>query len=196
MTDKWIIVRICGPSFPTPYMCNRILATQEEIASTLGITSRQLRTWRAQYPELRQAMDAGNEVFDTRVERALAERATGFYERLCSVSVQLSVNLSAAFHHDHAIPGRDCQVGTSINVMVCLSLFESPAQPVKSLIQSVRLQGRTPQHVRVMSALPPKADIAWGNWQVRFVLLCRARAADCRGSHANHVSGAPTRPWR
>ena len=74
-------------------MCNRILATQEEIASTLGITSRQLRTWRAQYPELRQAMDAGNEVFDTRVERALAERATGFYERLCSVSVQLSVNL-------------------------------------------------------------------------------------------------------
>jgi transposase-like protein len=68
-------------------------ATQEEIASTLGITSRQLRTWRAQYPELRQAMDAGNEVLDTRVERALSERAIGYYERLCSVSVQLSVNL-------------------------------------------------------------------------------------------------------
>src|SRR6516165_6754431 len=55
-------------------------ATQEEIASTFGITSRQLRTWRAQYPELRDAMDAGNDVFDTRVERALAERAIGFYE--------------------------------------------------------------------------------------------------------------------
>ena len=55
-------------------------ATQEEIASAFGITSRQLRTWRAQYPEFRIALDAGNEVFDTRVERALAERAIGFYE--------------------------------------------------------------------------------------------------------------------
>jgi transposase-like protein len=55
-------------------------ATQEEVAARLGITSRQLRTWRAQYPELRDAMDAGNDVFDTRVERALAERAIGFYE--------------------------------------------------------------------------------------------------------------------
>jgi transposase-like protein len=45
-------------------------ATQGEIASTLGVTSRQLRTWRAQYPEFRIALDAGNEVFDSRVERA------------------------------------------------------------------------------------------------------------------------------
>src|SRR6516165_8738435 len=45
-----------------------------------GGVPRQLRTWRAQYPEFRIALDAGNEVFDTRVERALAERAIGFYE--------------------------------------------------------------------------------------------------------------------
>jgi transposase-like protein len=31
-------------------------ATQEEIASAFGITSRQLRTWRAQYPEFRIAL--------------------------------------------------------------------------------------------------------------------------------------------
>jgi hypothetical protein len=55
-------------------------ATQGEIAHTLGITSFTLRAWRARYTEFRIAMDAGNEVFDTRVERALAERAVGFYE--------------------------------------------------------------------------------------------------------------------
>jgi len=39
-----------------------------------------LRNWLAFYPELRNAVDAGNEAFDTRVERALAERAIGFHE--------------------------------------------------------------------------------------------------------------------
>jgi hypothetical protein len=31
-------------------------------------------------------------------------------------------------------------------------------------------------YIRVMSALPQKADIAESDWHVRFALLCRARS--------------------
>jgi hypothetical protein len=35
--------------------------------------------WSVQHPEFGQAIQAGNDVFNRRVERALAERAIGFY---------------------------------------------------------------------------------------------------------------------
>jgi Homeodomain-like domain len=54
-------------------------ATQAEIADCFGISTRTLQRWIVQYPELKEAVQAGNEVFNARVERALAERAIGFY---------------------------------------------------------------------------------------------------------------------
>jgi hypothetical protein len=54
-------------------------ATQADLADCFGVTTRTITNWRSQYPEFAQAIDAGNEAFDTRVERALAERAIGFY---------------------------------------------------------------------------------------------------------------------
>jgi Homeodomain-like domain len=54
-------------------------ATQAEIADCFGISTRTLQRWIVQYPELKQAVQAGNDAFDARVERALAERAIGFY---------------------------------------------------------------------------------------------------------------------
>jgi transposase-like protein len=54
-------------------------ATQAEIADCFGISTRTLQRWIVQYPELKEAVQAGNDVFDSRVERALAERAIGFY---------------------------------------------------------------------------------------------------------------------
>jgi hypothetical protein len=44
-----------------------------------SLTTRTLSNWLNDYPELREAIDAGNDVFNPRVERALAERAIGFY---------------------------------------------------------------------------------------------------------------------
>jgi hypothetical protein len=43
-------------------------------------------------------------------------------------------------------------------------------------LMSATGQKQTLGKVRLMSALPPKADIALGNWHVCFVLLCRARS--------------------
>jgi hypothetical protein len=55
----------------------KIGATQADIADAFGVSTRTILLWCAKFPELRQALDAGNQVFDTRVERSLAERAIG-----------------------------------------------------------------------------------------------------------------------
>src|SRR5262249_41226300 len=53
-------------------------ATQSEIADCLGISLAQFKRWLTQYPELHDAVHAGNDAFTPRVERALAERAIGY----------------------------------------------------------------------------------------------------------------------
>jgi len=53
-------------------------ATQAEIADCLGISLAQFKRWLTQYPELHDAVHAGNDAFTARVERALAERAIGY----------------------------------------------------------------------------------------------------------------------
>jgi len=50
-----------------------------EIARCFGVNTSTLTRWLNKYPELREAVDAGDDVFNPRVERALAERAIGFY---------------------------------------------------------------------------------------------------------------------
>jgi transcriptional regulator with XRE-family HTH domain len=57
----------------------KIGATQADIADAFGVSTRTLQRWLAQYPELYEAVQAGNDVFDRRVERALAERAIGYW---------------------------------------------------------------------------------------------------------------------
>jgi transposase-like protein len=54
-------------------------ATQDEIAECLGISRMTVIRWSVQHPEFGAAIQAGNDVFNRRVERALAERAIGFY---------------------------------------------------------------------------------------------------------------------
>src|SRR5271157_4245283 len=54
-------------------------AILSEIADFFNVTTRQLSNWLNEYPELREAVDAGNDGFNTRVERSLAERAIGFF---------------------------------------------------------------------------------------------------------------------
>jgi len=54
-------------------------ATQDEIADVLGVSRRTINYWLVQHPEFNAAIQVGNEVFNPRVERALAERAIGFY---------------------------------------------------------------------------------------------------------------------
>jgi hypothetical protein len=53
-------------------------ATQADIAECFGVSTRTLQRWLAQHPELDAAVQVGNEVFDSGVERALAERAMGY----------------------------------------------------------------------------------------------------------------------
>lgn len=54
-------------------------AIQSEIADCFGVSTRTLQNWIAQFPEFQEAVSVGAEAFNTRVERALAERAIGFW---------------------------------------------------------------------------------------------------------------------
>jgi hypothetical protein len=54
-------------------------AIQSELADLFEVDTRTFSRWLHIYPELREAVMVGNEVFDSRVERAAAERAIGFY---------------------------------------------------------------------------------------------------------------------
>lgn len=54
-------------------------AVQSEIADCFGVTTRTLQNWIALHPEMAEAISAGNDVFNPRVERSLAEQAIGFY---------------------------------------------------------------------------------------------------------------------
>ena len=53
-------------------------ATDREIADILGVCVRTFYRWRAEHDEFAEALKAGKELADDRVERALYERACGY----------------------------------------------------------------------------------------------------------------------
>lgn len=53
-------------------------ATSFEISEAFGISVRTILKWRAMYPEFDAAFDSLGPEFDSRIERALAERALGY----------------------------------------------------------------------------------------------------------------------
>ena len=53
-------------------------ATIAEMADACGVATRTFYRWMNEYPDLNEAVTSGKEAFDTRVERALAERAVGY----------------------------------------------------------------------------------------------------------------------
>jgi hemoglobin-like flavoprotein len=53
-------------------------ATIAEMADACDIDTRNFYHWMNKHPELREAFDAGNDAFNPRVERALAELAVGY----------------------------------------------------------------------------------------------------------------------
>jgi hypothetical protein len=86
LSDEVVKVNVGGR--PTAYRSEhvnhvRLLAqggaTQDEIGEILGVDRRTISRWILQHPEFAAAIHQGNDVFNPRVERALAERALGFY---------------------------------------------------------------------------------------------------------------------
>jgi len=63
------------------FMCQRG-ATMAELAQAFNIANCTLYDWINRYPELHDAVQVGVDVFNPRVERALAERAIGFFVTL------------------------------------------------------------------------------------------------------------------
>jgi hypothetical protein len=54
-------------------------ATQADIADAFGVTDRAIRKWMVVHPEFAEAFyRAAIDIFDTRVQRSLAERAVGY----------------------------------------------------------------------------------------------------------------------
>ena len=72
------------PSKFDPAMCDRARVMAEagavdtEIAEALEIGLRTLYTWKAEFPQFRQALKRGKDVADDIVEAALFRRATGY----------------------------------------------------------------------------------------------------------------------
>jgi transposase-like protein len=63
------------------FMCQRG-ATMAELAQAFNIANCTLYEWLNRYPELHEAVQVGVDTFNPRVERALAERAIGFFVTL------------------------------------------------------------------------------------------------------------------
>jgi hypothetical protein len=63
------------------FMCQRG-ATMAELAQAFNIANCTLYDWINRYPELHEAIQIGVDVFNPRVERALAERAIGYFVTL------------------------------------------------------------------------------------------------------------------
>jgi hypothetical protein len=53
-------------------------ATDVELADFFGVTDRTIYRWQTQFPAFCQALKAGKELADDRVERSLYHRATGY----------------------------------------------------------------------------------------------------------------------
>jgi hypothetical protein len=54
-------------------------AIQSEIADAFDVSTTTLQNWISKYPQLHDAVQVGVDTFNSRVERALAERAIGFW---------------------------------------------------------------------------------------------------------------------
>ena len=55
-------------------------AIQSELADCFGVTTRTITNWMLEHKEFNDAVHSGaHDMFDPRVERALAEQALGFY---------------------------------------------------------------------------------------------------------------------
>jgi hypothetical protein len=63
------------------FMCQRG-ATMSELAQAFKVADCTLYEWLNRYPELHEAVQIGVDTFNPRVERALAERAIGFFVTL------------------------------------------------------------------------------------------------------------------
>lgn len=73
------------PSDYRPEFCQQAIellqngATDEEVASALGVSARTLYRWQAKYPEFCQSLKIGKDAPDERAVRSLYQRATGYY---------------------------------------------------------------------------------------------------------------------
>jgi hypothetical protein len=59
----------------------KIGATNADMAAALDISHETFYVWCSQHPELREAVHVAKDLFDARAERALAERALGYFAR-------------------------------------------------------------------------------------------------------------------
>lgn len=74
-------------------------ATDEEIADFFGVQARTVYRWKHQFPEFCQALKAGKEVADERVQRSLYQRAIGY--RQDAVKIFMPAGADAPVYADY-----------------------------------------------------------------------------------------------
>jgi transposase-like protein len=76
--------RMGRPPTYKPEMCEQVRKLCEmgakdiEIANFFGVATGTIYRWRNEHPEFREASKLGKDAFDDRIERSLAEKATGY----------------------------------------------------------------------------------------------------------------------
>lgn len=65
--------------------CSTFGATDAELATFLGVCERTINNWKAEYPEFKEALDAGKGAADQIVERSLFERARGYNHKAVKI---------------------------------------------------------------------------------------------------------------
>jgi hypothetical protein len=88
----------------------RFGATDVEIADALGIVESRFYVWMNQYPEFKEAVRAGKELFDDRVENSMGRRAVGYTYK----TEKVFSNGFRATVHEHIPP----DVGAGTNWLV------------------------------------------------------------------------------
>lgn len=84
-------------------------ATDEDLADFFDVSIRTIANWKAAYPEFLQALKAGKDQADDRVERSLYQRAVGYsYDALHFSSFQGAV--TATPYREHCPPDTTAQI--------------------------------------------------------------------------------------
>lgn len=104
--SSYVAKRVGRPSEYKPSMCETVHtlclsgSTDYEVAESLDIHVSTLYRWQKEHPELREALKAGKDICDERVERSLYHRAVGYtFNAVHFTSYEGSVTVTPYVEH-------------------------------------------------------------------------------------------------
>lgn len=85
-------------------------ATNADLATEFGVGTSTIKSWQAKFPEFRDVMVAAKDVADTRVERSLYERATGYTYDAVKIFCGKDGQVTEVPYKEHVPPDTTAQI--------------------------------------------------------------------------------------